>query len=509
MTVENSYFAYGILTDPVDLTVSVSSNSDRILGINIITRGAGDVVSSVTLDPGGNDETATLLQSSNTGATYAYTYYIVNPTSGADQTLRVDLTTSSVQVTVHVLDMSGMDTTSIDDNYNISSGTSTDPSVTWTTSNSGSHIQSSMLSEANSGSTVDTWSGVTGQTNADETDRGGFQTASAYATQTSSGSITADFSTTESSSWIAIGVAWATESTTDTLTASDVASGTPTLDLPLVAEEGTDPLSASDVTSGTPALDTPTLATNVNDLTASDVTSGTPTLDTPTISEDDPPTVALNTADSSSFGSTPTLEFTGTDLQGDDVRYQIQISAETDFADNTAIADSNTATQQGIIHPNPRPFDTTWEGEIQVDDRPGQSFTGEGGMLDHISFEFGPDTDTDGDACIRVYAHQGTFGTSSEPLNPADAEDTPTPNWLAKSTVYPFTTSFSLGWHEFYFTGDNRITLEDGTYYVLIFDWIPNDTNYDNTVTTRGSASTGHDGNCYIDGDSVNNGVFF
>jgi hypothetical protein len=42
-----------------------------------------------------------------------------------------------------------------------------------------------------------------------------------------------------------------------------------------------------------------------------------------------PPTVALNTPNEEVFNTaTPTLEFTGTDPEGDDITYQIQISTE-------------------------------------------------------------------------------------------------------------------------------------------------------------------------------------
>lgn len=45
------------------------------------------------------------------------------------------------------------------------------------------------------------------------------------------------------------------------------------------------------------------------------------------------PTVALNTADATDFGTdtTPTLEFTGTDAEDDDVRYNIQIDTDSGF----------------------------------------------------------------------------------------------------------------------------------------------------------------------------------
>jgi hypothetical protein len=68
----------------------------------------------------------------------------------------------------------------------------------------------------------------------------------------------------------------------DNLTASDITSGTPTLDQPVITRIVN--LTGTDVTSGTPTLDQPVITRIVN-LTGTDVTSGTPTLDQPTLAE--------------------------------------------------------------------------------------------------------------------------------------------------------------------------------------------------------------------------------
>ncbi|NJN55857.1 MAG: hypothetical protein HC804_14605 [Anaerolineae bacterium] len=89
----------------------------------------------------------------------------------------------------------------------------------------------------------------------------------------------------------------------------------------------------------------------------------------------DPPTVALDTADEATFNdSTPTLEFTGTDADGDDIRYNIQITDNPDgFAGGVELEDNyDPGSYLGIIHPNPDAT-LTWNGDYQVDDRPGQS----------------------------------------------------------------------------------------------------------------------------------------
>lgn len=231
-----------------------------------------------------------------------------------------------------------------------------------------------------------------------------------------------------------------------------------------------------------------------------------------------PPATVLNTADSSSFSTgTPTLEATATDDQSDDVRYKFQISTSPTFESGTVLKDNyNPASTDSIFHPNPS-NNLTWQGNYQVDDRVGQSFTGNGGTLEKIRIKFGSDTSglTDGNVLIRVYneAHATAFGTDSTPANPADPADTPTPGWIALSQqLYVDNTKPTAPeWTDITFTGDNRIKLVSGQKYIFIIDWIPNPSaiDYDNTIRIAGSSLLGHSGNMYIDGESVaNNGVY-
>ena len=207
MTVENGYHLNSVSTTQHDLTLDVAGN---LLGIQIAVSGSGsDRITSVVLDPGGNDESATQLQIGDDGGIiFGSTWYIINPTSGSSLTLRVTTEITSVYVAVSVLDMSSMDTTSISDGYDIDTGTSDTPDCIFSTAEDGSHVHSVFLSAANSGAAVDTWSGVTGQTTLNAFDWGGWQVGSAYATQTSSGSITMGYSTTEADDWLACGTAW-------------------------------------------------------------------------------------------------------------------------------------------------------------------------------------------------------------------------------------------------------------------------------------------------------------
>jgi hypothetical protein len=223
-----------------------------------------------------------------------------------------------------------------------------------------------------------------------------------------------------------------------------------------------------------------------------------------------PPTIAPNTADAAVLTPHAALEFTGTDLESNDLRYQIRISDRQDFAaSGSSVADSYDATETGIIHPNPVGT-LTWQGVNQVDDRPGQSFTAAGGILDKIRVKFGADVDTDGYALVRIYDIQGTHGTDAEPLNAADPTNTPTPGWLTTSDQFPLDSSagFTVLWREFTFSGVNRIRLEPGKHYMLILDWIPANTLYDNTIRIS-MAALGHSGNAYLDGAApANNGVW-
>ncbi len=223
-----------------------------------------------------------------------------------------------------------------------------------------------------------------------------------------------------------------------------------------------------------------------------------------------PPAVAPNTADAAVLTPQAALEFTGTDPEANDLRYQVRISDRADFAAiGPELSDSYDGSETGIIHPNPVGT-LTWEGVNQVDDRPGQSFTAAGGILHRIWVKFGGDVDTDGYAVVRVYDTQGTHGTDAEPLNAAEPASTPTPGWLAISDQFSFSSS-SVGaaeWRQFTFSGANRIRLESGKDYMLVLDWIPANTLYDNTIRIS-MAALGHSGNAYLDGAApANNGVW-
>jgi len=299
------------------------------------------------------------------------------------------------------------------------------------------------------------------------------------------------------------------------------------------------------------------------------------------------PTIILNTADDTEFTTDqPTLEFTGSDADLDDVRYNIQVTDNPTFTAGVIVTRELTSGSGTPIHPNPHASATTWEGYIQVDDRVGMAFQARGGILDSIDFSFGPHettpADTDGSYLVHVYEALGrpidtvpaiwlastiyavgdivrptseiianvhfvyrctVAGTSSGseptwpgngvawktiadgttvgdggvtwealagayPVNPADPADTPTPGWLAVSTVYAYAPGVAdPGWKTCAFTGANRIRLTRDAWYMAILDWRPvnrtttNSIQIDNASLTNATAP----GSVYLDGATSNN----
>ena len=218
------------------------------------------------------------------------------------------------------------------------------------------------------------------------------------------------------------------------------------------------------------------------------------------------PTIALNTADGVSLSTTPALSFTGSDVDSDDLTYEIEIIDSSDFTltDGEQVTD-NLETGTGLtMHPQPITLTN------QVDDRPGQSFTGKGGILKQAQFRITDlgTYDPWGDLIARVYEHTGTFGTSSAPVNAAASANTPTTGWLAQSGTEAVDNPSTGYWSTLDFTGVNQIRLEDGTHYLVILGWLPDTFELANTFGVQGTITAAdHAGNLYNDGGSVNNGT--
>ena len=175
-------------------------------------------------------------------------------------------------------------------------------------------------------------------------------------------------------------------------------------------------------------------------------------------------TIDLDTADGGTLGTTPTLAFTGTDAQADDIRYQVQISDNPNFpAAGVALRDSDgLSATSGGFHENGMNA-LTWQGNYQVDDRFGHTFVAYGGAIDHVRtwIDTREAIGLGGTAVARIYAIQGTPGTDAAPLNAAAAANTPTPGWLAESDAMTLSTSINEE-REFAFSGANRIHLTPG-----------------------------------------------
>lgn len=184
------------------------------------------------------------------------------------------------------------------------------------------------------------------------------------------------------------------------------------------------------------------------------------------------PTTSLNTPVdvSSTSDTTPTFDFTGTDLNGDDIRYQLQIDTVNTFdsldqySDIYAFGNNNTSSVLDIT------------GAAA-----GQSFAGNGLVLKSATVQLHKNNSPTGNIYAKIYAHTGTFGTSSVPTGTALA----TSDAFGAATVPGSQSNIT-----FTFSGANKITLENGTYYCLSIEYDGDATNnislyYDNASPTH------------------------
>jgi hypothetical protein len=220
------------------------------------------------------------------------------------------------------------------------------------------------------------------------------------------------------------------------------------------------------------------------------------------------PTVAITTPDETVF-TTATPQLTAIGSGAGPLRYRVQIGTTPDFA-GELVEDSNRAGSGGSWHPQPHASATAWNGQIQVDDRICQSITVARRCRPvKVVTPLGDFTaDVDGDALERIYRHQGTYGTSSEPENAAEPADTPTPDWIVESDPVPLLGAESNGDRDFPFSD---LAILDPGNYVLASDWSPADRVENNRMAWSGAvlnSGADHDGNVYNDGHSAaNNGI--
>jgi len=190
------------------------------------------------------------------------------------------------------------------------------------------------------------------------------------------------------------------------------------------------------------------------------------------------PTVALGDPDHEATGVsvTPDLTFTGTDLNDDEVEYEVQVDTATTF-DSVVTHNSNFDSYTG--NAGTLGLGPTYNVGY------GQSFTGVRGRLESMRFSLKKTNSPTGDAYAKVYAHSGVYGTSSVPTGAA----------LATSDAFDVSTlTGTPTYRYFYFTGANQITLTKGVYYVLTIEYSGGDaSNYCGITNGSGSGHSGND----------------
>lgn len=157
------------------------------------------------------------------------------------------------------------------------------------------------------------------------------------------------------------------------------------------------------------------------------------------------------------------------------------------FSGNTFDVDANfTATTADSYSETNQDTTTSLQDTVGANiSGAGQSFTGNGGTLSSCRFYLKKTGSPTGTAVAKVYAHSGTFGTSSIPTGTA----------LATSqtlTVSSLTTSYALT--EFKFKGSNNITLTNATKYIVTIEYSSGSSG--NTVDVgKDTSSPSHGGN--------------
>lgn len=117
----------------------------------------------------------------------------------------------------------------------------------------------------------------------------------------------------------------------------------------------------------------------------------------------------------------------------------------------------------------------------------GQSFTGDGSILDNVLWLVGRYSSPTGNVTCQVYAHSGTYGSNGVPTGSALATAA---NTLDSSKI---PTSPQWNWYQFNFIGANRITLTNSTYYFVTVFYSGGDSS--NYVTFYYVTGDPHSGN--------------
>lgn len=192
------------------------------------------------------------------------------------------------------------------------------------------------------------------------------------------------------------------------------------------------------------------------------------------------PTVALNSpANTGSVASTtPQLTFTGTDTNSDDITYEVQIDPANTFNSSGTAA----TTVDSYSEANRNVSKSVGNGTINA---AAQSFTGNGSTLGSVKFFISNSGATSGNVTCFIYAHSGTYGTSSVPTGAALA----TSSSMAISAISGSNTLV-----EFTFSGANQITLTNGTRYTVSIEYTGGDA-LNNLQVGDNNNGSGHGGN--------------
>ena len=118
----------------------------------------------------------------------------------------------------------------------------------------------------------------------------------------------------------------------------------------------------------------------------------------------------------------------------------------------------------------------------------GQSFTGDGGVLNSVKFYLSKGGTITGNAFAYIYEHSGTFGSSSVP--------TGSPWQHLRFDVSVLTTSDEL--ITFNFSGANKITLSNGTKYVVTIQYTGGSWLSNYIAVGQEAISSSHPGNMLL-----------
>ena len=151
--------------------------------------------------------------------------------------------------------------------------------------------------------------------------------------------------------------------------------------------------------------------------------------------------------------TTPTLDFTTTDPNSDNVSYEVQVDSSSSFNSNTGVVASVPTSD--------------WSSNVTslssaTNTIVSQSFTGNGSSISSSQFYLSISGSPTGNAVSKIYNMSGTYGSTGQPTGTA----------LATSGTLDVTTlTGSMALITFNFTGANQITLANGSHYCVTVEY--------------------------------------